>query len=813
MRYWFFGILLCCALPVFAQQFTVRGVVQDTDGRPVEFAMVTIESTETTDIFEEFFTESNGNFRFEVAPGDYTLIIQPPTGGLISRDVSVTQDVNLGTITVESAIQLGAVVAQAEQPLYRIELDKRVYDMSRDVTVRGATVSDALNNVPSVQVDGDGSISLRGNESVRIFIDGRPSAMTGISNPAEALRNLPADMVERVEVITNPSARYDAQGSGGIINIVMKKGQASGLNGSVTTFVGYPFSLGAAANLNWRLEKWNFFINPSVNNRRMEGRSSFINTFFGDEGPDRVETQDGKTYRERFTTMLSGGFQHYLSEKNTIGLNASYRYRAGNGLRELVYNNYLGDERYAASNRDQREDEHEHSLEATASFRREFNKDGHELNIIASASKATEDDNANIMEYTTLGTRPNQYDRTIIAEQQTRQLIQADYVLPHGESARFELGYKGEWEHFINDFTLLRRQAGSWMEHPNFTDVVNYYQYVQAAYTQYGNKHGNFSYLLGFRVENSDIRIQSENAYQGLGSDNQKNYTNFFPSATLNYAFDEDGRNAIQVSYSKRIRRPHSRFLNPFSNFSDDRNTFVGNPDLDPSFTDAYELAYITQIGRITVTPSVYYQITRDDINVFRRQSTFQGNNIFIAQPINAGTMERWGGEFVFSAPIQRWWRLFGNANIFAFKQDAVYDDPISGQQYDLSGEGVTWFARLSNNFSLDNNWEIQLNGFYRGPQANAQTLRKAIMGLDFGISKDLFNRDATLSFNVRDIFNTRRRRAENYGADWISQMDSQWNVRTFTLTFSYRINQQKQRERRGRGDGGDDMGDGGGDF
>ena len=808
MRKIFAALFFLTGFMLFGQQITVTGILHDSQDLPVGYSAITFEGLDNR-TFKEVFSDGDGSFSVDLPPGKYYIIFQPPTGGIMEREETFTKSRDLGIIKLNTAVTLGETVAVGEKPLYRLELDKRVYDMERDPSVRGATLSDALNNVPSVTVDGDGTVSLRGSENITVLINGKQSAMTGISNVADALKNIQADQVQRVEVITNPSARYDASGSGGIINIIMKRNNRDGFTASFNTNVGIPLQTGLSANLSYKTEKWNFFINPYFRYDEPRGSSEYTNRFFSDTGVDTIEVQSGERIRKRLNLGSSFGFEGYIGAKSTLSASMSLRRSSGENENTLNYSDYAGDVLFGRSVRDEVEDETDKDIEGSLGYKYEFNKKGHELNIQTSASYATEDETAEIIESVLTGIGEAARDQTTNYEQQRRYLLQADYVFPHGESARFEFGYKGQFETNVNDFSVLQWQNGGFVQNDLFTDRVDYDQDIQALYTQYGNKMGKFSYLLGLRMENSAIRLQSANANDGLGSYNSRNYTNLFPTATLNYVMDEAEENQLQFSYSRRIRRPWSRWLSPFSNFSDDRNTFRGNPELDPVLTDAYELSYITQIGKTSITPSVYYQKSTDDMTVFRRPAQYNGNTIFISQPVNAGDEIRYGAELVASTQLADWWRVFGNLNLFGYETTGAYYDDITDTNFDLSGKGFSWFGRITNNFKLPSNIDFQVNGFYRAGQENAQSKRKPMYMVNLALSKDVMEGNGTLSFNVRDLFETMRRKVENFGPGYSSDLDMQWRGRQFTLNFTYRINQKKKRERGERGEGMEEGGEG----
>lgn len=792
-------ILLLMGCISFAQEISVEGKLRDENNLPVSYVTITFEGLDkNASNFEETTSDGNGHFEISLKKGKYDMIIQPFSGNLVERRENFTENIDLGIIILDKTIQLSETIAVGEKPLYRLELDKRVYDMQRDPTVRGANLSDALNNVPSVQVDSEGGVSLRGNSSVRILINGKPSAMTGISDVGAALQNIPAETVERVEVIINPSSRYDAEGSGGIINIVLKKGSNKGFNANITNNVGYQPQAGISASVNYKTDKWNWFINPSFRYDKNKTNSTFKNLLLNDIGADTLELTERERERERLGGSVNLGFEHYLTKRTTLSVSGNYRNTPSETVSETDYLDYVNNDLFGNSLRIDEEEENEYSVEGNVGLKHEFNGKGHELNIQASTSYSKENEDNTIKETTLIGIADDYLQKGYTYEEENRVLLQADYVYPIGENSKFEAGYKSEFETEVTDFSLSDWQSGTYVGNPLFSDMVDFQQNIHAFYTQYGHKFGKFSFLAGLRIENSDIRIQSEKA----DSDDTKNYTNLFPSATLNFSLDEKEENQIQLSYSRRVRRPWSRFLNPSYNFSDLRNTFRGNPDLDPTYTNALELAYLTTIGKTSITPSVYYSKTTDNLNVFRRLETLEDvGQVFLAQPVNAGDQTRYGAELVIATQPASWWRMYGSLNVFGYQSDGDYIAE-NGVSYNFDGDGLSLFSRLSNNFTLPSKINFQLNANYRGSEKNAQEKRKAQFSMDLALSKDVFGDKGTLSFNIRDVFNSRRRQETNYGENFISEIDLQWRPRTFTLSFAYRINQKKKRQRGGRGDG-----------
>lgn len=795
-------VTLLLVVVVLGQEITVKGKLRDNGNQPISFATVTFEGiSEGTTSFLEVSSDERGVFEAKIKKGEYLMIFQPFSGGIEEREEKFLKDTDLDVVVLDNSVKLADVVAKGEKPLYRLELDKRVYDMERDPTVRGASLSDALNNVPSVQVDGEGTVSVRGNENIRVLINGKPSAMTGVSNVGDALRNIQASQVERVEVITNPSARYDAEGTGGIINIILKRGTKQGFNASLSVDIGTPDFYAFNTNLNYKTKKWNFFVNPYIRYKKADGERNFENNVYVAQAPDTVSYQNGTRTKGGLRAGGNIGFERYIGKKNTLSASMNMRRSTGDNENK-TFNTVFADNRLTINGiTTEAEDETDKDIEGNLGFKHEFDKKGHALDIQANGSWATEDELSNITNIYSLGDKEDLFSRSANYEQQRRWLLQADYVLPYKENARFEFGYKGEFLTTITNFSVDSLSNGQWLSRVGFGDKVDYGQDINAVYSQYGNKYGKFSYLLGLRMEHSAISIQSREA----NSFNKKSYTNWFPSVTLNYMFNEDEKNQLQLSYSKRIRRPWSRFLSPFMTLSDDTNRFQGNPDLDPVTSQSYEIAFITQVGKTTFTPSAYYQRSKDYRTMYRKRV----GNYFITQPINTdGHESRMGLELVSSTQLMSWWRLFGNLNFFQYDATGTYFDRDLDKTIDFSGDGFSWRAKLSSSITLPSKIDFRTNFNYRGKQKNAQSHRNAVWAVDIALSKDILKGRGTLSFNVRDLFNTRRMKVHNFGQGYDSYIDMQWRPRQFMLNFTYRINQKKKRQGGGnsRGESGEGM-------
>lgn len=791
-------ILLCCLIS-FGQEFTLTGKVTNTENQPLEYATISIQEVETFIEIAGTVTDAAGNFTIESPAGNYILYIESFTGNTYEQPIEVTQNKNLGSFKMaeNSVVSLEGATITGSNPIYKMELDKKVYDLSQDQMAKGSSVSDALQNVPSVQVDGEGNVSLRGNEGVRILIDGKPSSLVGISDPATALQSLPADVVERIEVVTNPSARFEAEGSAGIINIILKKGKLQGFNGSININGGIPTTAGASANLNYRTGKWNLFSNLSYRYAERDREGSSYTTRFDSLGVPRYEDMNRESTRinDGYNIML--GTEYYLDDRNTFTVSGNYRHGKNENQSDLHYADY--DENLfnvANSLRTEREKENDYSAEGNFNYKHEFLDPGHEFTIDARGTYSEETEIGDLRE---TGNAVNSTERSFSSEYQNRFIISADYVYPFGEKGRLEIGARGELEGTLTDFSVDSLSTDGWVLKPEFANRTDYRQNVYAAYAQYGQGFGQFSFFAGLRMENSDITVKSilnENT-------TRKNYVDFFPSLFLNYEFEND--NQLQISYSRRIRRPRGWDLIPFTSYSNNRNLFMGNPDLDPQYTDSYELSYVAKIGKLMITPNVYYSNTQDNI---QRYQAINATGAIVTRPINVGTESRYGGELTFTYKPVKWWNMMGNVNLFGYKTEGEYTDTYINQNgasvsttTNFDGDGFSWFGRLNNVFTLPAKFSVQLSGNYRAGMKSAQSERKPMYSADLSVNKDFWNDNATLSLSVRDLFNSRAFEIESFGDDFYMESRNRWNVRSINLTFTYRFNQSKKDQRREQGE------------
>lgn len=776
----------------------ITGTVLDEEtDQPLEYATLVLQSVRNPERITGGITDANGKFDVETLPGRYNVRIE----FLSYRTYQLSEQTfrsstDLGTVKLALDVaQLEGVEVIAEKTTVEIRLDKKIYNVGKDLTVSGGTVSDVLDNVPSVSVDVEGNVQLRGNDDVRILIDGKPSAITGL-NSTEALQQLPAESIEKVEVITSPSARYDAEGSGGIINIILRRSKLQGMNGALTANLGDPTRFGLNGNLNYRTGDINIFTNTGYNYRNSPG-NTFNDTRFFDQNGDFTNslTENGERERIRKGINANFGIEWYVNE--TASITQSIFIRNSDNSSETTNNFSQQDIDLNRTNgfRFDAETEDDTTFQYSFNYDKKFNDSGHKLTY-AFQYETSEEVEASLIQQ-------NSFDSETVrtAEDQQRIFMQADYVLPIGENHQFEMGYRGDFNRLETDYDVAFIQPT--LSELGITDpsnLLNFKETINAVYTQFGSKIKKFNYLAGLRYEATRLIINQIESNDFT----RNNFDGFFPTLNLNYEFTE--KQSLSLGYNRRIRRPRSFFLNPFPSRSSPTNLFQGNPLLTPSFSNQVDFGYLNRFEKLTLNTSIYFQRATDVITFITEDTGedtfFDGQQVSILRrtPVNLAKNDRYGFEFTTNYRPKKNWNVNGNFNVF----NLITRGDFNGQNFDA--ENLSWFVRLNNKITLLKSIDWQTRFFYRGPRETAQSRTKGIASLSLAFSKDLFEDKASLALNINDVFNSRKRVSETFTPFFENDSEFQFRVRSINLSFTYRFNQKKKRggDRRGGGDEGE---------
>lgn len=806
-------LLAFATFSVWGQEFSVSGkVIENETKTPLEYATIVLEPLDKSRKITGGVTNEKGEFNVSAPKGIYHLKIQFFSFKMYEiKSFNLNENKNLGTVSLHSDIeQLSGVEVVAERTTVELHLDKKIYNVGQDMTVKGGSVSDVLDNVPSVSVDAEGKVSFRGNESVQILINGKPSALSGVND--EALRQLPAESIERVEVISNPSSRYDAEGTAGIINIILKKGSAVGFMGSVTASVGNPEAYELGTNLSLRKKDWTFFTNLSYNHRNSPGNMNFNQENLDNSGKTSgFQDEIRKINRLRDGYNLNFGAEYRFNEQSSITNSVVLGSNKGTNTIKTDFSNYNSERILTAKRyRNNTESDDDFRFQYSLNFEHKFNNDGHKLTADYQFSSSKEDENAVIKERNLTTNVDLETEQTLGKEKGTKHLTQIDYVFPFGKDkkSQFEAGYRGTIDETDIDFLAGTLDGtGNLVRNPNFSNHFVYKQSVNALYSQLGTKLGNWNFMGGLRFEHTRVTSLLKNTNENYS----KEYSGLFPSLYLGYEFS--GEQQVSISYSRRLRRPWSRFINPFVSRSSNTNLFSGNPDLDPTYTNAFDIAYLKKWDKVSLNSSVYYNHSTKVFEMILFETghfiTVNGLSIpvMLRRPINLSDENRVGAELTANYTPKRNWRFSLNMNFYHYKSSGSYTytnylNKTTTQSFNT--EANSWSSRFTAKLPLIYNIDFQMNIMYNAPRKSSQSEIEGNLSANLALSKEILNKKGNISLNVSDVFNSRKMITDTQTARVITHSEMQWRQRQIMLNFTYRfgsINNGKQKERKSQRD------------
>ena len=606
-----------------------------------------------------------------------------------------------------------------------------------------------------------------------ILINGKPSVLTANNG----LEQIPSDTIEKIEVSTNPSSKYAAQGTAGIINIILKKNKTNGFGSSLQVTVGNPVNNSVNININYKTEKFNLFSNIRQGNYEYPGTMSYFQTNIGENGmPTSYISESVNSLRKRTITNMYVGGDYYINDQNTLTFSYYHRKNKSNNTVNYEYNYldasknpesiYLSTEMY---------EEPQNANQMEINYVKTYDKKGKKLTANVRYEFWNDDENENIEETQTfpIANQAINNVRSRDIESSKDLFFQSDYTLPLSGESTLEMGIQGGIRRIKSDYKVWDNDVIV----DEFDNLLEYNENIYGVYLQYGNKENKFQYSLGLRVEHSDTKsTDRENVFF-----NHKKYTDLFPTVHLTYNFTDN--NSLQLSYSKRITRPSFWHLNPFGGIADRSNVRQGNPDLNPMYTNSFEIGELLKFGKFTVNPSVYYQHSN---NIFEMITEKNSDNVIISKPINLGTEDRLGAELVANYSPFKWWRLSGEVNYYSFDQKGDY----KGVSYDSKNNA--WTSRMNSTFKF-NGFSMQASFNHVAQRASGQTLTKAMSWMDIGMSKDFLGDKMTVTLNSSNVFNSRVSKSFVNGNDYNVTMNNDTSRRRIIATLIYRFNRSKK--------------------
>jgi hypothetical protein len=639
--YWLYIFLrtgvVCCAMWLFTpdlahaqgnEMTTIKGLVTTSGKQPVEFATVMLINKADLQTTAGTTTDQDGKFEFTSNSSDFILEVSfIGFQTLRIDDLSPNGPImDLGTIILlEDQKMLDEVVVSTERSSMEFKLDKRVFNVGSDLSSTGASALELLNNIPSVSVNIEGQISLRGSQGVQILINGKPSVLASSEN--NALGSITADMIERVEVITNPSAKYEAEGTSGIINIVLKKEEKKGLNGSVSINTGIPDNHSIGISLNRRTEKFNLFSQLGAGYRSMPRDNRNINQNF-ESGT--IIRSTGLEYRNEYYYTAILGTDYHFSPSSVLTLSGNFTYEVEDQPSSTKFE-FLDNAEAILG--DWGRVETTHAVNPKWQYDLQYKKifagnEDHNLLLSTQGNYFGKEQSSEFFNTTFSGSRPDGTQMTNTNFGEARYYFNVDYTVPLSKTFTIEAGSQYVYNDVSNDFSVSDFIGTNWIENPDFTNVFEWKQGVLGVYSTAAYEGSRWGLKLGLRMEQTELKTRLINTNER----NNQNFANLFPSAHTSYKFSE--KFSTQIGYSRRIFRPRLWDLNPFFNIRNDFAIRTGNPDLQPQFTDAYEFTSIYISDKWSLNAGLYYRYTTD---VVERVLTIQ-ENVSFTRPENIGT-------------------------------------------------------------------------------------------------------------------------------------------------------------------------------
>lgn len=825
-------LVLSAAALAFAQEKAgVTGTIVNKKNQPVPYASVTFSNKANKSLSDAVLTDEKGQYKLQLMPGNYDITVEAIDykKSVVTKNITAAGNIGALSITPEPATTLdgktneiqGVVITASSTKPYKVELDKKTYDPSQDIVSKGGTLQDVLTNVPSVSVDTDGTVSMRGSSNVKFLINGKPSALLGIDDGANALQSIPADQIDRIEVITNPSSKFEASGTAGILNIILKKNKKTGFNGSVTGTLGYLPQTSLNTNLSWRKGNFTWFLNGGGGYR--ESKNTSRNDAWFNSGVNQETHNESISKSKNDNYNASAGLTYDISERTSVNASGTVRTFDSDNKGNINYFDYPFSGGSVFRQRASNGNGNNLAFQGDFGLDHKFDDKGQNLSVSLSLQRNRSNTDSDIYD-----TQEGVFQLQDLVAQNTVNksvIAKADYELPIGENSKIEAGYRLDTNN--NDYSnqviqsTVSNPALSYLD--RYTYGATYKEMFNAFYLQFKSKIGKLGYQIGLRDELSKVDIDYMNREAIPPINKSKNYNNLFPSVFLSYEIAKD--NQFLVNYSRRIDRPRSFFLIPNPSYSDNQNIFDGNIDLNPSYVDSYEIGYSIAKKNFTINPTIYYRHSTDDVKmlVYDQDVIYtdaagakQTLTTFHTKPINLGTDDRYGLDLNFNWDATKWLKFLGNVDLFGYKTTGVYFDPtIMDKPTSFEGKGFSTRARLTSTFKIDKTLSFQLQGFYRGGQKTQSIDRKDMYALNFGASKTIWNGNGTISFNIQDIFNTRSMRSTAYGPNYTRDSYMQWQPRQFALSFTYRfkqgekIDQPKKKKDINSNAAGDDQGGG----
>lgn len=766
-------------------------VIDEATKMPVEYASVAVYSVKDSSLVTGTISDIDGNFKISgLSAGEY--YIQVNFVGFEKKAIEKISlnnrrnNVNLGEITLKPlSVEIDGVVVAAERSRVEYKIDKRVINVDKDLTAKGGTAATALENTPSVQVDPQGNVTLRGSSDFIVLIDGKPSVLKG----SDALKQIPAAAIKQIEVITNPSAKYEADGQAGIINVIMQKDKMLGLNGNVSMAYGNTHKRTGNLLLNYRVKKVNFFGGIDFSDNNFESSLDMNNLSMGEDDTIRI-LQYGAQFNENYNLGFKGGVDVDFNEKNSMSFSGNFgnqSYDRGVNSDIHDWNTDFSSDNFSTSRN--LNDVSGFVTGANADFTHKF-ADNHNISLSGTFFSWDGSDKNNLNHMNS----DEYFNSTSIAKRlrykkddfNYNYRVNLDYKRPIKEGT-MEVGAQFRFEDRSEDylFELYDTNANIWTTEPKYTYDLKYKNSIYSGYLTYSNKIWGIGYQLGARTEYFDREISNTNLANPIV------YSKFMLYPSVHLSKDINNKHQFQLSYSRRINRPMPFLLNDIPQYVDANNIFMGSPFMKPEFTDAYEFNYRVVLSKVTISAQSYY---RNTSNVFTAIRTMNADDKMVHQYTNADNQIAYGEELGVDFKLAKWWQVSTGANIYHYKLSATVNSS------ERNNEVNTWDARVVSNFNLKWGTRIQAVGYYRAPSVDANGDISGFYVVNLAVNQPIMKGKGSVGISARNLLNSVKLNIDFASPTYVNNYSVRGEGPVVMLNFSYRFN-NFQNKNRGRAD------------
>lgn len=762
---------------------TIKGkVIEATSNTPVEYATVTLYSAEDSTLIDGVITNTAGLFEFKsVAVGEYNIIVRFMgfrkvfIAGIQISDKNMVSDVGIVSLRAD-VTNLNEVEVVGQAPLVEYKIDRKVVNVDQQLQAQGGTAVDVLERIPSIKTDLDGNVELRGSSSFTVLIDGKPSILSG----SDALNQIPASTIDKIEIITNPSAKYDPDGTAGIINIITKKNSLKGLSGIVNLSAGTSPDYSGSVMLNYRTKKTSLSLGADYGDRERTGyRNSYRESYLSDTSYLQTNNESNMT---RKSISVKAGIDYSLSDKNTIAAEASYRLfnmSRGGQTRNKNWSSLDVNRLYFLTD-DMDESEHP-SLQFTLRDIQKFKKEGSELTLQLTYNQGDDTGEQLTQQYYTDETWKEMGDfiydyrqNTTEAEKEWRGDIDFEHLLT--EKSKIEAGFQLRMDRTDEDYRYYDHDSasGTWIEDTFQSNLYEFSHDIYALYATYATEFKSLGLKAGLRGE-----YTNRNLSQITGQENYP-YEKFdlYPSLYLTYYLPYNQQ--MQLSYSKRVNRPRGHMLNPYVLFSDAFNSFSGNPALEPEFSHNMELNYQKYFGYSFLTLESYYRLTN---NKMTRVQELNDEGVMLMTMKNIDNDRSLGVEMSGNIQVNSWFTINPEASIYDYKLNQTSDSN------NLSKRSTNWDASVEFAANLKTGTRFRLNGSYDSPTVTVDGTRQGTFYVGVSARQDFFSNKLSLTLNVRDVLDSRRMKSTSEGYNYYSTSENWRKAPVFSISLSYKWN------------------------